>query len=85
MVAPTTKLSVSVDQDNKVYLNGVPIGIRELSAKLSQELGDKPTTERMVLLKVHKETLASTFNPIMEAVSAAGGEVVHVIDEEVKK
>jgi len=35
-----------------------------------------------VLLKIHKDTLASTFEPIMEAVSQAGGDVVHVLEEE---
>ena len=84
LVTSNTKVSISVDKDNKVYLNGQQIGIRELSDKVAQELGDKPPSERVVLLKIHKETLAATFNPIMEAVSQAGGEVVHVIDEDLK-
>lgn len=82
-VSSNTKVSISVDKDNKVYLNGQQIGIREMADKVALELGDKPPSERIVLLKIHKETLAATFNPIMEAVSQAGGEVVHVVDEEV--
>jgi len=85
MVTSNTKISISVDVDNKVYFNGQQVGVRELADRVAQELGDKPASERVVLLKIHKETLAATFNPIMEAVSQAGGEVVHVIDEEVTK
>ncbi len=76
------KVSITVDRDNKVYLNGQQIGIREMADRVGQELGDKPVNERTVLLKIDKNTLAATFEPIMEAVSQAGGEVVHVIEEE---
>jgi biopolymer transport protein ExbD len=76
------KVSITVDKDNKVYLNGQHVGLREIADRVALELGDRPPTERTVVLKIHKETLAATFEPIMEAVSQAGGEVVHVIDEE---
>ena len=76
------KVSITVDRDNKVYLNGQQIGIREMADRVGQELGDKPASERTVLLKIDRNTLAATFEPIMEAVSQAGGEVVHVIEEE---
>ena len=78
------KVSITVDNNDKVYLNGEEIGIRGLADRVARELGDKPPAERIVLLKIHKDTLAKTFNPIMEAVSQAGGEVVHVLDEEQK-
>ncbi len=76
------QVSVTVDKDNKVYLNGQQVGLRDLAEKVATLLGDKPPAERSVILKIHNETLAATFEPIMEAVSAAGGEVVHVIEEE---
>jgi biopolymer transport protein ExbD len=75
-------ISVAVDRDNKVYLNRQQVGLRDLADRVATELSDKPAGERAVLLKIHKDTLASTFEPIMEAVSQAGGEVVHVIEEE---
>lgn len=77
-----SRVTVSVDNENRVYLNGQQIGLRELADALERELGDRPAAERVVLLKIHKETLAATFEPIMEAVSKAGGEVVHVLEEE---
>jgi biopolymer transport protein ExbD len=78
------KVSIIVDRDNKVYLNGQIVGLREMTDKVALELGDRPPNERTVLLKIHKDTLAATFEPIMEAVSNAGGEVVHVIEEVTK-
>ncbi len=78
----SAKVSISVDQDNKVYLNTLQVSLRELTERVAVELGDRPPNDRTVLLKIHKETLAATFEPIMEAVSQAGGEVVHVIEEE---
>ena len=78
------KASITVDIDNKVYLNGRQVGIRDLQSGLESALGNAPAGERIVLLKIHKETLAATFEPIMEAVSEAGGEVVHVLQQEQK-
>ena len=45
-------------------------------------LGNAPAGKRTILLKIHKETLAGRFEPILEAVSQAGGEIVHVVEEE---
>ena len=78
------KASITVDIDNKVYLNGRQVGIRDLQAGLEAALGNAPAGQRIVLLKIHKETLAATFEPILEAVSEAGGEVVHVLQQEQK-
>ncbi len=76
------KVSITVDRSGKVYLNGKQISVREIADKVSVELVNKPASERTVLLKIDRNTLAATFEPIMEAVSQAGGEVVHVIEEE---
>ncbi|HEX3151828.1 MAG TPA: biopolymer transporter ExbD [Gemmataceae bacterium] len=79
--AKNARVRVSVDQNSKVYLNGKEIGIRNLAEQVAIFLGDNHEN-RTVLLKIHKDTLASTFEPIMEAVSQAGGDVVHVLEEE---
>ncbi len=78
------RASVTVDADNKVYLNGRQVGVRDLADGIGVALGTAPANERVVLLKIHRDTLAATFEPIMEAVSQAGGEVVHVVQEERK-
>jgi len=82
--APVSRVSISVDKDNRVYFNGKQAGVRDLAPLVEKELGSLPQKDRAVLLKIHKETLASTFEPILEAVSQAGGEVVHVIEDERK-
>lgn len=80
-----SRVSVVVDRDSKLYLNGQEVGIGQLSAGISKTLGNAPAGDRTVLLKVHKETLAQRFEPIIEAVSEAGGDLVHILEEEKKK
>lgn len=87
--APTPKVesaghstvSIVVDNKNKLYLNGQQIGIAQLSAAVSEGLGDKPAGKRTVLLKIHKDATALRFEPILEAVSEAGGDIVHILEE----
>jgi biopolymer transport protein ExbD len=66
----------------KVYLNGKQVGLMNLTALVAAALGDSPPGERTVLLKIHKDTLAATFEDIIAKVSEAGGEMVHVVEEE---
>src|SRR5262245_23446722 len=82
--APISRVSISVDKDNRVYFNGKEAGVRDLAPLVEKELANLAQKDRAVLLKIHKETLAATFEPILEAVSQAGGEVVHVIEDEKK-
>lgn len=74
-------VSVVVDHDNKLYLNGRELGISDLSGRIERLLGQRPAGERTVLLKIHKETLAQRFEPVIEAISQAGGELVHIVEE----
>ena len=80
--AGASKVSVLIDVDNKVYLNGQPIGIAQLSSRISDALGDAPAGERTVLLKSHREVPALFFQPVIEAISEAGGDLVHVLNEQ---
>jgi len=77
-----SRIVVTVDEDSKVYLNGVPKGIGELASDIEKRLKEEPAGKKTVLLKIHKDTLAATFEPIIEAVSQAGGDLVHVLAEE---
>jgi len=74
------KISVLIDQDEKVYLNGQPIGIAQLSQAVEQQLGDAPAGKRTVLLKIHRESKALIFEPVIEAISEAGGDLFHVVE-----
>ena len=75
-------VSVLIDKDNKLYLNGQQVGIAELSGHIETALGNSPQGERTVLLKVHSDTLAQRFEPVIEAVSEAGGDLVHIVEED---
>jgi biopolymer transport protein ExbD len=80
-VTESVKASVLVDENNDLYLNGRQIGINQLTPGLEKILGDTPPGQRTVLLKIHETTQAQRFEPIIEAVSAAGGDMVHVLTE----
>jgi len=77
-------VSVLVDSKNKLYLNGQELGISQLSGRISDLLKKAPGGKRTVLLKVHSDTLAQRFEPILEAISEAGGDLVHILEEDKK-
>jgi len=72
--------SVAIDQDSLLYLNGKRVGSEQLAGSLQSLLGDNPAGKRTILLKVHKEALAKDFEPAIEAISIAGGELVHILE-----
>ena len=74
-------VSIVIDRDNKLYLNGRELGVSDLANRVEKQLGQRPAGERIVMLKIHKETLAQRFEPVIEAISQAGGELIHVVDE----
>ena len=76
-----SKVSVLIDSDNKLYLNGQEVGISQLAELVRETLGNAPPGERNVLLKVHHETHALRFEPVIEAISEAGGDMVHILEE----
>ena len=82
--AGQTRVSVVIDVDNKTYLNGREIGHNQIAAAIKDQLGDAPAGKRTVLLKVHKDATATYFQPVIEAISQAGGDLLHVLEEERK-
>ena len=86
--APTVKAAsvavaeVAIDADHKLFLNGRNIGVASLSTELTRILGDRPAGQRAVHLKVDLRTPAQYFEPAIEAISSAGGELVHILEEE---
>lgn len=79
--AGNTKVSVAIDIQGFLYLNGQPIGETQLASKIQGLLGEAGTGNRTVFLKVHKNAPAQKFEPVIEAISEAGGELVHVLDQ----
>lgn len=74
-------VSVLIDSDSKLYLNGQQIGVAELAGRIETALGDAPQGKRSVLVKVHNDTLAQRFEPVIEAISEAGGDLIHIVEE----
>ena len=81
-MAASPLASVAIDSGFKVYLDGKEISPDELARALSNVLGDAPSGERNVFLKVHKEAKASHFEPVIAAISEAGGDLVHILESE---
>ena len=84
------RVSIAIDINQVIYLNGVTINANDITAELYQPdappgrrglLGDLPPGQRTVILKIDKDTKASLFEPVIEAVSKAGGELHHVLEE----
>ena len=74
-------VSVVIDIHNKLFLNGQEIGESQLAGAIEKQLGAAPAGKRTVLLKVHREATALRFEPVIEAVSQAGGDLVHILEE----
>ena len=74
--------SVAIDTGFKTYLDGKEISPDELATALTTLLGDTPSGQRNVFLKVHKEAKASHFEPVITAISEAGGDLVHILEPE---
>jgi biopolymer transport protein ExbD len=72
--------SVTIDVSFKTYLDGKEISNDLLAGSLSAILEDTPAGKRHVFLKVHKEAKASHFEPVIAAISEAGGDLVHILE-----
>lgn len=77
-----TTATVTIDTDHKLHLNGKSIAPAALAAALEQILGQRPAGQRQVHLKVDREAPAPSFEPVIEAISEAGGEIVHILEPE---
>ena len=77
-----SRVSVIVDEDGKIYVNGIGMGVDQLTPAIETLLADLKPGQRTVLLKIHKEALADLFQKVIEAVSNAGGEVMHVLEKD---
>ncbi len=73
--------SVAIDVDEATHLNGEEIDPASLSAALKEILSDTPPGKRTVFLKVHHEAKAGSFQPAIEAISVAGGDLVHIVEQ----
>ena len=74
--------SVTIDADMRLYLNGKEIKADVLADQLEVALGAAEPGKRKVFLKVDKEATAAHFQPAIEAISMAGGDLIHVLNRD---
>ena len=74
--------SITIDVNSKVFFNGQQVSNSELAPSVKAALGDLPAGKRIVLLKVSKDAPAQVFEPVIEAISEAGGDLVHILKED---
>jgi len=79
-----SQVSIVIDNQNKLYFNGQQVGQSELTKRIEDTLGDTPAGQRTVLLKVHKEATALYYEPVIESISEAGGDLVHILEDKRK-
>jgi len=80
--AAAPRASVTIDTGFKTYLDGKETSPAELAAALTKILGDSPAGQRHVFLKVHREAKATHFEPVIAAISEAGGDLIHILEPE---
>src|SRR5262245_9301033 len=49
-----TKVTVTIDKDQKVYLNGLELSESQLAGRIETYLGNAPAGQRKVMLKAHQ-------------------------------
>ncbi len=77
----TAKVVVLIDSDNHFYVNGQQVGESQLAGEIDALLGEAVAGDRTVVLKAHKDAQAMYFEPVIEAISEKGGELVHVLEK----
>ena len=84
-IAAAPRATVAIDAGFKTYLDGKEIAPEEIAGRLRDILGDAPAGQRNVFLKVDKEARASNFEPVIAAISEAGGDLIHILEPEKEK
>ena len=77
-----SRVTVVIDVDHKLYLNGGQISEMQLGTALKDALGDAKPGDRTVVVKIDKDTPALRFEPVIAAISEAGGELVHMLKDQ---
>jgi biopolymer transport protein ExbD len=76
------RVTVVIDTDGKIYMNGNQKSETELSVAISDELGGAGPGRPRRVLNVDKDVTAPRFEPVIEAISQAGGELIHIVEDE---
>ena len=79
------RASVAIDSGRKLYLDGRETTPDAIASALTTILGDSPEGTRSIHLKVDRDTPAEIFEPVIAAISEAGGELTHILETKTPK
>ncbi len=73
-------LSVVIDENNEIHVNGKPVSSGMAVEAIVESAVEGKTTddERMVLFKCDRSVAKTVFEPVLEAITRAGGMLVAV-------
>ena len=74
--------NVAIDSAYRTYLNGEELKNELLAPRLNAILGNAPVGQRNVFLKVHRQAQAQHFEPVIQAIGEAGGDLGHILEPE---
>ena len=77
-------VTVSIDRQHKVYVNGSPVAASAVKDAVNEHLGDLPAERRKVLMKIDKGVPERVFGKVMLDVSEAGADIWRALDPEEK-
>ena len=83
--AGAAKVAVAIDTQGAIFLNGHEVGTVGLAQKIEEFLGDAPAGDRIVHLKSDRDAQAILFEPVIEAIAEAGGDLVHILEDDRQK
>ena len=78
-----TSVSVSLDRDGVLWLDGSEVDPAGLQAEITAKLEN--VTDRMVFLKVDKDLLKPAYEPVFVAITKAGATISMVGNDDKKK
>ncbi|MFW5893584.1 MAG: ExbD/TolR family protein [Verrucomicrobiota bacterium] len=80
------QISVAIDHEGEVHINGSRTTADALESQLTEELANKTTPRgRTVMLKCDREIEKHVFEPVIEAIAAAGGQIAAVGEEGIEE
>lgn len=78
-------VSVIIDKDNNLFVNGHQTSPNDLKFNMQSYLGDRPPGKRKVLLKVHKDVPERIYMQAIFDIGEVGGDLFRILDPEKQK
>jgi biopolymer transport protein ExbD len=78
-------VTVSIDRESKVYVNGTPVAASAVKDAVNDHLGELPAERRKVLMKIDKGVPERVFGKVMLDVSESGADIWRALDPHEQK